>query len=103
MPRPIAKKISLAVNDYVKNTTPLTPRIARLASFARADLYFGPIQGCDDCGADYHRDCKCETKWPGFTAAVEEIEDWAQDNLPRKLFYDSSWDGVFDSEPESEI
>lgn len=72
-------------------------RVKRLGNLIYWDLHFGPITGCDECGADYTSECTCEIKWPGFVEACKEVREWAEE-LPT-LFYTEDTDEVSLIEP----
>jgi hypothetical protein len=76
--------------------------IQRLANLAYCDLYFGPLQGCDVCGADYTSDCSCDVRWPGFKAAVKRVGEWADAELS-DVWLDAFCGQVLESEPQGEI
>ena len=76
----------------------MDPRIEKLSAFAGLDLYFGPINGCDRCGADTNNTCKCEHKYVGFESALDEIKAWAEENV-QEVWYDMDCDFIALSEP----
>ena len=85
-------------NHFCKDLKKNNPRIEKFMAFAHMDLYYGPINGCDRCGADTNSECRCEHKYVGFESALDELQDWAQDNL-KEAWYDADCDYVCDSKP----
>ncbi len=95
---PIEIKIAKAVNKHFE----LTERTKRLISLASWDIYSGPLQGCDQCGADNNFDCTCVVKWPGFEKATDELSQWVSENVPHVLYFDADCDYISETLPEGE-
>lgn len=89
-----------AMNEAVReHFLPLMPeRIAVLGAKAVWDLYYGPIRGCDRCGADSNAECTCEIKWLGFATATAEVTEWCA-SVVGDVWYNGEWGEVRDSEP----
>lgn len=66
-------------------------RIAWLASTATFDLHFGPYEQGDDIDGEI---------FPGFVNALDEIEDWLDDNVPSEVWWDRDSGEIFEREPE---
>jgi hypothetical protein len=93
------KKLNKIINTYFSDKMP--ENVKRLGNLIYWDLMFGPLQGCDVCGADTCDDCLCATPWPGFTTATKLVSDWLDDQ-PSELWIDLNFDGVMESEPQPE-
>lgn len=63
------EELELAVQS-ARSTMP--EGLQRLINIANFDLYFGPVEPTDDYENDGFR-------WPGFCAAADRIQEWADD------------------------
>ena len=80
----------------------MTEEIQRLSTLAYDDLYSGPLQGCDVCGADHCCDCSCAVKWPGFSDAIDKVGAWASEMLPSEIWVDIDCEYISEYEPQGE-
>jgi len=87
-----------AVAEHFADLMP--KRVEKLARLCYWDLMFGPLQECEDCGANVW-ECSCAVKWPGFENASIEVSDWAREHVPGQMFYDADVDYLSTNEPES--
>jgi hypothetical protein len=81
------------IAEAIRICYPLPPELARLRTLAIADLWHGPLasrEAADDDGEP----------WPGFSAAVAQLSEWADDNLPSTVWYDEDCGSLSTSEPE---
>jgi hypothetical protein len=82
-----------AIAKAIREAYPLPERIALLRRLATWDLWHGPSlpSELDDDDAK---------AWPGFVSACQELRAWADDTLPRTLYYDADAGCLSDTEPE---
>ncbi len=86
--------INKAASRYLKEI--LDERTQKLGTLAWHDLVYGPVTYCEDCGEDCLSDCTCAIKYPGFSAAVDEIRN----ALPSALYVEADTDFVSENEPQ---
>lgn len=76
----------------------LHKRVLRLIALAQWDLYYSNMDGQDD---DEDTDDGEKVVYPGFVAACWEISNGIE-NLPREVWVNIQWEGVEESEPQSD-
>jgi hypothetical protein len=106
----LSEKLETDVAEYVRAKLP--PRARRLASFAKWSLYFGPFRThCMFCEDDDCDGCAVDSKglphahsmrWPGWSAAVDEIRAALDSASIGTLYYDDDCGQVMDTEPQGE-
>lgn len=85
------KKLQEIVYNHFKDTIP--ERIRRLSVICNYDLYFGPIPPDNNFENDGFN-------WPGYCAAMDEIQPWIESNIPSDLWVDIDCESVMEKEPE---
>ncbi len=90
----IQKAISGAFGDYIADKVP--PDINDLRRMAWFSLMFGPYSA-----ADFEEESPGRpARWPGWESALDKLKTWAEENLPRELYFEE-WSGYLsESEPE---
>lgn len=92
--RQLQKEITNAVHEHY--APHVSKRIQRLGSLAFWDLYYGPLDGCDECGANRLSECSCDVKWPGFSQACDELKAWCDEHVT-DMFYDGQTGMLIDT------
>ena len=88
----MARTIEREIKRALWEAYPPPKRIEWLINAATYDLYYGPTPaGADIDGHEY----------PGFTSALDEIENWFDENVPSEVWFDSDSGEVLESEPEA--
>jgi hypothetical protein len=98
MPSEMDKRIHNVVYKHFEDL--MDERIKKFKAFAHADLWFGPINGCDRCGADSNDECTCEHVYQGFENALDELKEWSSENI-HKVWVDIQCEEIITSEPEA--
>lgn len=84
-----------SAREAIRKEYPLPADLARLRSLATFDLWHGPMaEGFRDEGDEGE-------PWPGFVEACQRLRAWADDVLPRTVWYDNDCGHVGTSEPEA--
>lgn len=83
-------KLEEAVRRFVFER--MDARVEKLRGCALWDLHFGPY------GVEYYQETHGLETWPGYSSAVEELENWARDNLST-VWVDAQTMDVIDTEP----
>jgi hypothetical protein len=74
------------------------PEIEKLGRLASWDLLCGPLNFCEECGADRLSDCTCSIKYPGFEKACAQVAEWSSELST--LYYEIDSDFLSENEPE---
>ena len=83
--------------ESIRTAYPLEPRLERIAYLATFDLWYGPVTY--DLSED-DGDGITPAVWPGFDSACAELRAWADETLPREVWFDADLNFLATSEPE---
>lgn len=92
----------MTVRDQVEKAvrqfffTKMDAQTDKLRSAALWDLHFGPYD------AEYYKDAHELESWPGYSSAVEKLEEWSSENL-MKVWVDTQTMEVLETEPDEEF
>src|SRR5271168_2825652 len=93
------KAMHKAVMEHFK---PLMPAdVEKQGRLANWDLWSGPINFCEECGADHLEDCSCEVVYAGFTKACGIVSDWLDENV-NTLYWLVDCENLSTEEPQGE-